>query len=92
MSTTDVVAWSVALGLGLVVILVAAVLLEVFTRQVYRIERDARAIWETGKRVAANTATTWMLGETSERLDLLTEEARRHDEWLRGGSSPSKVV
>lgn len=76
--------WWVALGLGLVVAVVAVVLLETFYRQVRRIERGAEAIWLTGKQVAANTSTTWMLGETSDRLDLLTEEALRHDAFLRG--------
>lgn len=76
--------WWVALGLGLVVAVVAVVLLETFYRQVRRIERGAEAIWLTGKQVAANTATTWMLGETADRLDLLTDETLRHDAFLRG--------
>lgn len=83
--------WWVALGLGLVVAVVAVVLLETFYRQVRRIERGAEAIWLTGKQVAANTSTTWILGETSDRLDLLTEEALRHDAFLRGDpATPSE--
>ncbi len=70
--------WFLALGLGLVVAVVAVVLLETFLRQVHRIERGAGLIWTAGKQVARNTATTWLLPETSQRLDLLTEEARRH--------------
>ncbi len=70
--------WFVALGLGLVVAVVAVVLLEVFLRQVHRIERGAGLVWTAGKQVARNTATTWLLPETSARLDALTEEAMLH--------------
>jgi len=70
--------WSVALGLGLVVAVVAVVLLEVFLRQVHRIERGAGLVWTAGKQVARNTATTWLLPETSARLDALTGEAMLH--------------
>ncbi len=70
--------WFLALGLGLVVAVVAVVLLEIFLRQVHRIERGAGLVWTAGKQVAGNTATTWMLGETSERLGLLTDEAGLH--------------
>lgn len=84
---SDTTLWWIALALGLVVIVVAVVLLEMFLRQVHRIERGSKAIWEAGKQVAANTATSWQLGETSARLDLLTAEAMRHDALLRTGSS-----
>ena len=70
--------WSLCLGLGLVVALVAVALLEAFLRQVHRIEHDAGLVWQAGKEVARNTATTWLLPETSRRLDLLTGEAMEH--------------
>ena len=89
---TDTTLWWIALALGLVVCVVAVVLLETFLRQVHRIERGSKAIWEAGKQVAANTATTWQLGETSTRLNLLTEEALRHDALLRAGSSDGSGV
>jgi hypothetical protein len=79
---SDTALWGLALGLGAVVIVVAVVLLEIFTRHVNRIEGTAERIWITGKQVAANTATTWMLGQTSERLDELADEAGRHAELL----------
>lgn len=74
--------WAIALGLGLVVSVVAVVLLQLFLNQVRRIERGADAIWTTGKQVARNTATTWLLERTSARLDDLTEEALRHQDLL----------
>ena len=76
--------WAISLILGLVVAVVAVVLLQLFLNQVRRIERGAEATWESGKRVARNTATTWLLGTTSDKLDALTAEALRHDAFLRG--------
>jgi hypothetical protein len=76
--------WAISLGLGLVVAVVAVVLLQLFLNQVRRIERGAEAIWESGKLVARNTATTWLLDTTSDKLDALTAEALRHDAFLRG--------
>lgn len=84
--------WAVTLGLGLVVAVAAVVLLQMLLNEVHRIELGARAIWEMAQLVARNTATTWMLGKTSERLDRLTEEALRHDAFLRTGSSAPKGV
>ncbi len=76
--------WAISLLLGLVVAVVAVVLLQLFLNRLRRIERGAEAIWESGKLVARNTATTWMLGTTSDKLDALTAEALRHDAFLRG--------
>ncbi len=70
--------WALALGLGLVVAIVAVVLLEIFLREVHRIERGAGLVWTAGKQVARNTATTWLLPKTSDRLTMLTDEAMRH--------------
>ncbi len=80
---TDEALWTVALALGGVVAVVAVVLLQVFLGYLRRVERGAEAIWHAGKQVARNTSTTWMLTQTSERLDELTAEALRHDEFLR---------
>ena len=58
-----------------------------YLNQVRRIERGAGAVWDAAQLVARNTATTWLLDVTSDRLDLLTDEALRHDALLRTGSS-----
>ena len=84
MSTNEY--WATSLGLGLVVAVVAVVLLQIFLNHVRRIERGAEAIWGAGKAVARNTATTWLLHTTSDKLDALTAEALRHDDFLRGKS------
>jgi hypothetical protein len=70
--------WWLALGLGLVVAVVAVVLLEIFLRQVHRVERGAAEVWTAGKLVAANTSSTWLLTELSRRLDALAGEAGEH--------------
>jgi len=74
--------WALALILGLVVAIVAVVLLEIFLRQVHRVERGAGLIWTAGKQVAGNTATTWLLGDVSSRLDVLHAEAVKHVQLL----------
>ena len=79
---SDEAYWFLCLGLGLVVAVVAVVLLEALLRQVHRIERGAGLVWQAGKEVARNTATTWMLPATSDRLDRLTEEAMQHVDLL----------
>lgn len=84
-------AWWLTLGLGLVVAIVAVVLLEVFYRKVRTVEAGTAAIWAMGKEVARNTATTWMLGQTPERLDRLTEEALRHDALLDAALASSSA-
>ena len=81
--------WFLALGLGLVVAAVAVVLLQTFLNQVWRIEKGAGAVWAAGKEVAGNTATTWLLGTTSQKLDLLTAEAGRHAALLEGTPDPA---
>lgn len=75
-------AWWLTLALGLVVALVAVALLQIFLNKVRRVEQGAQAIWDSATPVARNTATTWMLTQTTVRLDRLTEEALKHDALL----------
>ena len=84
-------AWWLTLGLGLVAAVVTVALLETFYRKVRAVEVGTLAIWDMGKEVARNTATTWMLSQTPERLDRLTEEALRHDALLTNALAGSGV-
>jgi hypothetical protein len=84
---TDQALWWIALGIGAVVLVVALLLLQVFYGKVRQIEEGAQAIWHAGKQVAGNTANTWQLDVTAQRLDALADEAGRHDALLRGGRS-----
>ncbi len=73
-----VIAWWVALGVGLVVALVVWALLEALRRTVNAIDEGVNAVWTMGKRVAQNTQTTYLFGTTKARgLDLLAE-LRQH--------------
>ncbi len=80
-------AWWLTLGLGLVVALVAVALLQIFLNKVRRVEQGAEAIWNSATPVARNTATTWMLDQTTVRLDKLTEEALKHGALLSAALS-----
>jgi hypothetical protein len=83
---SDVTLWWMALAVGAVVLVVAIVLLQTFLHHLHQIEEGAEAIWKAGKQVARNTATSWQLAVTSKGLDALTEEALRHDAFLRTGT------
>lgn len=76
-------AWWITLGAGLVVAAVAVLLLHLLLRQVQRIERASAEAWMTGKRVAGNTATTWM-------LDLMTKQVRRVNHDLTTARQPDR--
>lgn len=89
---SDEAYWFVALALGLVVAVVAVVLLEVFLRQVHRVEAGAGLVWTAGKQVARNTATTWLLPETSDRLAKLTDEAMLHVALLTPAPGPTTTA
>lgn len=80
--------WGLTLVVGLVVSVVAWLLLHRFLVEVRRIEAGSLRVWEAGKQVARNTATTWQLGTLSVELDELTREALRHDALLRGTATP----
>src|SRR5437660_12504814 len=58
--------WWVALGIGLVVELVALSLLEFLLGLVKTIDDGVLSVWEMGKRVSANTATTWMFNQRAQ--------------------------
>ena len=66
--------WWVALFIGLVVELVALSLLEFLLGLVKTIDAAVLSVWEMGKRVAANTATTWMFNQTAQLVEDLGRE------------------
>jgi hypothetical protein len=84
--------WWVTLGLGLIVAVAATALLQLLLNQVKRVERASLDVWETAGTVARNTATTWMLTQTTVRLDRLTEEALSHDEFLAEAQTENQAV
>jgi len=74
--------WWITLGLGAVVAVVVIVLLSMLVALVEDIDENVGEAWNTATRVAANTATTWMLQQTVVRTADLNAEVRRHAEFL----------
>lgn len=74
--------WWVTLGLGAVVIIAVIVLLSMLVALVDDIDVNVREVWDTATRVAANTATTWMLQQTTVRTAELDAEVQRHAQLL----------
>ena len=74
--------WWITLGIGLVVAIVAVILLQMLLIAIRRIDEGVANVWTMAKQVAANTATTWMLGQTPRVAADIKEEALRHDALL----------
>lgn len=79
--------WWITLGMGAVVIVAVIVLLSLLVSFVDDIDRNLKDVWDTATRLAANTATTWMLQQTASRTEELGVEVRRHSDLLaaKGG-------
>ena len=79
--------WWITLGMGAVVVIAVIVLLSLLVSFVDDIDRNLKDVWDTATRLAANTATTWMLGQTVARTAELGAEVDRHAELLaaKGG-------
>lgn len=79
--------WWITLGMGAVVIVAVIVLLSLLVSFVDDIDRNLKDVWDTATRLAANTATTWMLQQTAVRAEELGNEVRRHTDLLaaKGG-------
>jgi hypothetical protein len=71
-------AWWIALGVGLVVALVVATLLEILRRTVHQIRRGVDDVLVAGGRLAQNTWTVQLLQATHTHADELLEELRSH--------------
>ncbi|CAN5690013.1 hypothetical protein BH24ACT26_BH24ACT26_02660 [soil metagenome] len=80
--------WWITLGVGLVVAVVVVVLLQVLLNSVKEVERNVMTLWQTATTVARNTATTWLLGDTAEKLEDIKGEALKHDELLNRVTGP----
>ncbi len=57
--------WIVSLGIGAVVIGVVVALLMRIIRAADSIDGYASDIWDAGQKIAGNTASIWMLGDTN---------------------------
>ncbi len=77
--------WWIAIGLGVVLILAVIVLLSLLSAFVSDIDDRVLDAWETAERLAANTATTWMLDQVALQTNDLRVEVGRHAELLGVG-------
>jgi hypothetical protein len=78
------VLWQIALGMGLVVIIVVIALLTLLHRLVREIDNSVYSLWTVTKRVAQNTTGLYQLAGTGSVLRALREELIRHDKLLAG--------
>lgn len=76
--------WWITLAVGVVVAVVLTILLHTLLRAVRRIDENVFSVWNMGKQVARNTATTWILGQTPRIAREIKEEALKHAEFLEG--------
>lgn len=76
--------WYVALGLGLVVILVVVALLWLLSRLVDDIDVNVDYLWTVTQRMAQNTTGMYQFAGTGSVLRALREELIRHDKMLSG--------
>lgn len=82
LASGEITMWWIAIGIAAVVLIVVIALLQLLLRFVGDIDTNVSDLWETAERVAANTATTWMLGATAQGLEELRNEAQEHDRLL----------
>lgn len=82
LTSTERTLWTVLLVVGIVVLGVVVALLQRLLQVVVRIDDGVADVWASATRVAANTATTWQLGETADALEAVRAEALRHDALL----------
>jgi len=78
LSSGVTLAWWIALGIGLVVALVVAGLLELLRRTVHQIDRGVSDLLTVGGRLAQNTWTIQLFRTTNLHAHELKEELRRH--------------
>lgn len=74
--------WGVALGIGLVVIIVVIALLTLLSRLVRDIDVAVASLWTVTKRMAQNTTGLYQLAGTGSILRALRDEMIRHDRLL----------
>lgn len=74
--------WGIALGIGLVVIIVVIALLTLLSRLVRDIDVAVASLWTVTKRMAQNTTGLYQLAGTGSILRALRDEMIRHDRLL----------
>ena len=70
--------WWIAIGMGVVLVIAVIVLLSLLVSFVNDIDERVDDAWNTATRLAANTATTWMLDQVAVATNDLRVEVGRH--------------
>ena len=78
LADNEITIWWVTLGLGLTVAIVVVILLSLLTGLVRDIDRNVDDVWQTATRVARNTTTVWILGQTAGLSAVLRDEVAQH--------------
>lgn len=68
--------WWLSLGIFAVVVVVVAVLLGLIIAAAKSIDRHAATIWLTGKQIAGNTVSIWILEKTNEHVTEMMDSCR----------------
>ena len=76
----EVVLWQIALGVGLVVLVVVIACLTLLVLFVRDIDAGVAGTWDSATRLAANTSTTWQIDSAAASLRELRDEVARHGE------------
>ncbi|MGI8864550.1 MAG: hypothetical protein ACR2JH_09170 [Solirubrobacteraceae bacterium] len=81
-TSEQTVFWEVALGLGLVVVLVVVAALTLLHRLVRDIDVGVATLWTVTKRLAQNTTATYQFAGTASIALALRDELIRQDKML----------
>ncbi len=79
LDSDEKVLWYIALGMGLVVVIVVIALLTLLSRLVKEIDVGVASLWTVTKRLAQNTTGLYQLAGTGSIVRALREEMLRHD-------------
>lgn len=87
LAENQITIWWVTIGLAFVVLLVVIILLTLLTGIVKDIDKNVTLVWAVATRVARNTTTSWLLGNTAGLSGSLRSEVQAHAELLedKGG-------
>ncbi len=81
-TSTQSIMWEVALGLGLVVVLVVIAVLSLLRGLVHDIDDGVDLLWMTTKLLAQNTTGLYQFAGTASIALALRDELVRHDKML----------
>lgn len=83
LAENQITIWWVTIGLAFVVLLVVILLLSLLTGIVRDIDRNVTQVWSVATRVARNTTTSWLLGNTAGLSGSLRGEVQAHADLLQ---------